>query len=424
MFCESCHREIECRLSFRPFYGCANNIHPTSDQGVASSTPGNLNEEQAIRYYFNCGFEYNVILQFLSKYHGVTLSLRTLSHRLKEYGLTRRHAPGEIDEARVAHLIRQELNGDGCLLGYRAMWRLLKRKYQVKVSRRVVRRLLRVIDPDGSNERRSHRLKRREYSNPGPNFCWHADGYDKLKPYGFPIHGCIDGYSRRVLWLAVGKSNNDPKIISKYFLQCVEHNQGYLTMVRTDRGTENTLMAAMQCFLRRSHGDDHASLKAHIYGPSTSNQRIEAWWSHLRKSWTTWWMNFFSQMVDAGELDTSDELQKHCLWFCFNKLVQKGLNQTRISWNTHYIRKSRHNTHAGIPDEMYFLPENFRAHDCKFVIDNEDTATMKSQLDDELSNNFDEYFSEISRELNLPDQSEWTWNEAQGYYHQLLEIAR
>ena len=23
---------------------------------------------------------------------------------------------------------------------------------------------------------------------------WHLDGYDKLKPYGFAIHGCIDGY--------------------------------------------------------------------------------------------------------------------------------------------------------------------------------------------------------------------------------------
>ena len=23
---------------------------------------------------------------------------------------------------------------------------------------------------------------------------WHVDGYDKLKPFGFPIHGCIDGY--------------------------------------------------------------------------------------------------------------------------------------------------------------------------------------------------------------------------------------
>ena len=28
----------------------------------------------------------------------------------------------------------------------------------------------------------------------GPNYAWHCDGYDKLKPYGLPIHGCIDGY--------------------------------------------------------------------------------------------------------------------------------------------------------------------------------------------------------------------------------------
>ena len=27
----------------------------------------------------------------------------------------------------------------------------------------------------------------------GPNWCWHIDGYDKLKPFGFPIHACIDG---------------------------------------------------------------------------------------------------------------------------------------------------------------------------------------------------------------------------------------
>ena len=27
-----------------------------------------------------------------------------------------------------------------------------------------------------------------------PNYVWHADGMDKLKPFGFAIHGCIDGY--------------------------------------------------------------------------------------------------------------------------------------------------------------------------------------------------------------------------------------
>ena len=43
---------------------------------------------------------------------------------------------------------------------------------------------------------------------------------------------------------------------------------------------------------------------------------------------------FFSQMVERGELDTSDDLQKNCLWFCFNKLLQQGLDQVRTSWNT------------------------------------------------------------------------------------------
>jgi len=23
---------------------------------------------------------------------------------------------------------------------------------------------------------------------------WHLDGYDKLKPYGFAVHCCVDGY--------------------------------------------------------------------------------------------------------------------------------------------------------------------------------------------------------------------------------------
>jgi hypothetical protein len=36
------------------------------------------------------------------------------------------------------------------------------------------------------------RLKRRIYCC--PNYLWHFDAYDKLKPYGICIHGCIDGF--------------------------------------------------------------------------------------------------------------------------------------------------------------------------------------------------------------------------------------
>lgn len=74
-------------------------------------------------------------------------------------------------------------------------------------------------------------------------------GYDKLKPYGFPIHGCICGYSRRILWLELVTSNNDPNITARLYLDSVQKLKGCPRVVRSDCGTENCLIAAMQYFL-------------------------------------------------------------------------------------------------------------------------------------------------------------------------------
>ena len=59
--------------------------------------------------------------------------------------------------------------------------------------------IARELDPNAVEQRRRRTLHRRHYKSAAPNDCWHIDGYDKLKPYGFPIHG----YSRKVLWLKV-----------------------------------------------------------------------------------------------------------------------------------------------------------------------------------------------------------------------------
>ena len=64
-----------------------------------------------------------------------------------------------------------------------------------------------------------HSLARRTYISTGFNHTWHIDGYDKLKPFGFPIHDSIDGYSRKILRL--GSSNNEPKVIAYCFVNCV-----------------------------------------------------------------------------------------------------------------------------------------------------------------------------------------------------------
>ena len=96
----------------------------------------------------------------------------------------------------------------------------------------------------------SHRLKRRVYQNPGPNYSWHIDGYDKLKCWGFPIHGAIDGFSRRILWLEITRSNNSPNKIATFYARTVSELGGCPLELITDLGTENGLAAAMQSFFR------------------------------------------------------------------------------------------------------------------------------------------------------------------------------
>lgn len=377
-------------------------------------------EEEAIRFYFFRGFDYSAILQFLQRYHGITMCYRTLLNRLKFYGLRRREC--QFDEVQVRRCIQQELQSSGSLLGYRAMWRKLLLKYNIQVPRHTVQILLHELDPEGSELRRAHRLRRRKYINPGPNFCWHCDGYDKLKPYGFPIHGCIDGFSRRVLWLLVTKTNNDPRVIGKFFVQCVRQNEGCPRLIRTDRGTENGLLATSQCFLRRNGNDSLSGFHAHRYGSSHSNQRIEAWWSFFRKSWSNWWINFFKDMVDNGQLDTSHELQMECLWFCFSKLLQKEVDEVVQQWNSHYIRESAYHTQPGIPDQLFFLPETVGKTDHKLPVTEPDVAQVENEIRTEnVDSLYDEYFSEVVFTLGMSEPT--NWNESLAMYQQLLTLA-
>ena len=104
---------------------------------------------------------------------------------------------------------------------------------------------------------------------------WHIDGYDKLKPYGICISGCIDGFSRKMIWLNTHSTNSDPRLIAGYFIDSVMQH-GRPLKVRLDHGTENTHIAAMQSFM---HGSENGiSPDCVTLGPSTGNQRIERWW--------------------------------------------------------------------------------------------------------------------------------------------------
>ena len=105
------------------------------------------------------------------------------------------------------------------------------------------------IDAEGVRQRKAHRLVRRSYYALGPNYVWHVDGYDKLKPYGFCFHGAIiDGYSRQILWLEVSNSNNSSGVIAKYYLDSLANFGVCPRPLRCDRRTENAKFSVLQPF--------------------------------------------------------------------------------------------------------------------------------------------------------------------------------
>lgn len=63
------------------------------------------------------------------------------------------------------------------------------------------------------------------------------DGNEKLRPWGFYVHGCVDGHSRRVLYLQC-TADKRSKTVGRFFRRAVAE-LGWPSRVRGDFGTEN-----------------------------------------------------------------------------------------------------------------------------------------------------------------------------------------
>lgn len=266
--------------------------------------------------YFQLGVEYKDIAYVLEKRHGFSISLRHLKRVLKDMNLYRRRYS---DLGHVIPFIQSQLQGSGQLHGYRMMHAKCREQGYL-VRKEDIRLILKELDPAGVAVRRTRRLVRRSYNVPGPNHIWHIDGYDKLKPFGLCINGCIDGFSRKIIWLNVYNTNNNPSVIGGYFLEAVKEHMGCPRVVRGDFGTENGHVRDFQNYFRRFDNRERR-LAPYIDGPSTANQRIEGWWGVLRRQCLHFWIELFKVLQDEG-FYRGDFLDKNLVVFCFTALIQ------------------------------------------------------------------------------------------------------
>ena len=91
----------------------------------------------------------------------MSMSKSTLKRRLVQYKLKRNKENVKLTD--VERLIINELDGLGSVSGYRGMWHTLRVKYGVYVPKQQVASVLEMIDSHGVEERKRHKLKRREY---------------------------------------------------------------------------------------------------------------------------------------------------------------------------------------------------------------------------------------------------------------------
>lgn len=319
--------------------------------------------ESLITMYFNRGYNNYEILGFLLACHGLSLSNSQLRRILARLGLRRRNVESNMHD--ILNKMRQYLSNGDINLGYRALWKKLNIFSGLRVTQSTTQVLLRFLDPDGVRRRKIHRLRRRRYTNRGPNFLIHIDGNDKLKPYGIYIHGAIDGYSRKILWLRAGYTNKNPMYILSLYLDFLLHSMKLPRSIRFDGGTENVLVRDVHLILR-SVGHDISELRnCALSGRSTANQRIEMFWGILHKSCLYFWRDVLRTMRESGDFRDNDPVDIECVRFCFIPVIQHQLDEFRCAWNSHRIRSQQREEGyvTGVPDVLYFQPEAYGTFD-------------------------------------------------------------
>ena len=137
---------------------------------------------------------------------------------------------------------------------------------------------------------------------------------------------------------------------------------------------KNGILAALQCLLA-------GEVAAHCYSSSHANQRVENWWLHSKRGFTAWVIDFFKALVNEGKFGLGNHLHLECVWFVFSNFLELGLDKVKREWNMHYIRQFWHNTVAGIPSELYYLPHTCGFEDCGIEASADDIENILNQRD-------------------------------------------
>lgn len=200
-------------------------------------------------------------------------------------------------------------------------------------------------------------LRRRVYQVRGSNALWHMDGNEKLRMWGFYVHGCVDGHSRLIVYMQC-RSNKTAATVEACFRTAVQE-YGWPSRVRGDYGTENN---SVEDRMIQHWGEEHNAFLRGLYALSTDttvyrlmtvirsmhNVRMERCWRDSRKGVFETFRQIFFHLESVGLLERENPLHRACLHLVYTRRIQAAIDRHREAWNKHRMRTEGNRTPLAI----------------------------------------------------------------------------
>ena len=140
-------------------------------------------------------------IAFIKTIHGNNISLSTLTTALPRNGKTSRTvATVKCSQKELFDAVESELDGSS------GNFRCILISNGIMYRQENVRKTAQQKDTEHVEPKKYRWLYPKRYVSPGPKFVLYIDDHHKSKPYGFSIHGCIDGFLQRMLQSGVSTS--------------------------------------------------------------------------------------------------------------------------------------------------------------------------------------------------------------------------
>ena len=258
----------------------------------------------------------------------------TIYRRVQRYGLSGLNQFSLLSDTQLDEIVTDYLSQHGLTTGRTYLAGYFK-SLGLRVQRRRMRESLARVDPANTALRWGIVVFRRQYCVPWPNSLWHLDGHHSLIRWGLVIHGCIDGLSRRIMFLKCN-NNNLSQTVLELFLNATEKDGLWPSRIRVDHGVENVLMCEAMV---QARGTGRGSF---IAGPSTRNQRIERLWRDVFRCVCHFYYYVFYAMEDTGLLNIDNPIDLFALHLTFMPRINVALTEFMESSNHRPVRTANH----------------------------------------------------------------------------------